>query len=185
MSDAIGAFMAGLVLAGTAAARRIERLVLPLRDAFAAIFFFAFGLSIDPGDIGTVIVPAVAAILTSSVLAVVAAIGAARHQRPRSTGSRQHRVLGGGRGEFALILVALATAAGLDERLAPFVAIYVLVLAIVSPILASRSETLSRFIPARLLATTGAPARGSRGGGHGLTSGRSSQSTQCTFSAST
>ena len=32
VSDAIGAFMAGLVLAGTAAARRIQRLVLPLRD---------------------------------------------------------------------------------------------------------------------------------------------------------
>ena len=55
------------------------------------------------------------------------------------------------RGEFALILVALATAAGLDERLTPFVAIYVLVLAVVSPVLASRSTTLSRLIPARLL----------------------------------
>ena len=58
VSDAIGAFMAGVVLAGTAAARRIQRLVMPLRDAFAALFFFAFGLSIDPGDIGPVIAPA-------------------------------------------------------------------------------------------------------------------------------
>ena len=35
MSAAIGAFMVGLVLAETSAAERTERLVLPLRDAFA------------------------------------------------------------------------------------------------------------------------------------------------------
>ena len=55
------------------------------------------------------------------------------------------------RGEFALILVTLAAGADLDERLAPFVAIYVLVLALVSPILAHRSATFVRFIPRRLL----------------------------------
>src|SRR3954463_3906128 len=63
VSDAIGAFMAGVLLAGTAAARRIEHLITPLRDAFAALFFFAFGVSIDPGDIGTVVGPAAAAIV--------------------------------------------------------------------------------------------------------------------------
>jgi CPA2 family monovalent cation:H+ antiporter-2 len=157
VSDAIGAFMAGLVLAGTAAARRIERLVLPLRDAFAAIFFFAFGLSIDPSDVGSVAAPAAAAILTSLVLAVVAAIGAARINGLDRLAAANIAFSVVARGEFALILVALATAAGLDERLGPFVAEYVLVLAILSPILASRSEALSRFIPARLLGTPAPP----------------------------
>ena len=50
VSDAIGAFLAGTVVAATVVASRVERLVLPLRDAFAAVFFFAFGLSLDPGD---------------------------------------------------------------------------------------------------------------------------------------
>ncbi len=36
---------------------RIRELVHPLRDAFAAIFFFAFGLAIDPGDIASVAGP--------------------------------------------------------------------------------------------------------------------------------
>ena len=49
VSDAIGAFMIGLILSSTKAAPRIRRLVHPLRDAFAALFFFAFGLSIEPG----------------------------------------------------------------------------------------------------------------------------------------
>ncbi|WP_179203474.1 cation:proton antiporter, partial [Streptomyces griseiscabiei] len=55
--DAIGAFMVGLILAGTPSGPRIRELVHPLRDAFAAIFFFAFGLAIDPADLASVVVP--------------------------------------------------------------------------------------------------------------------------------
>src|SRR3954447_12560690 len=149
VSDAIGAFMAGLLLAGTAAARRVEHLVTPLRDAFAALFFFAFGVSIDPGDIGTVTGPALAAIAVSLVLAVVAGIISARingFDRLAATNIACSLVA---RGEFALILVALATAAGLDPRLTPFVAEYVLVLAIASPVMASQSQHLARLLPAR------------------------------------
>ncbi|NEE08921.1 cation/H(+) antiporter, partial [Streptomyces sp. SID7499] len=45
VADAIGAFMVGLMLGSTSSADRILKLVHPLRDAFGAIFFFAFGLS--------------------------------------------------------------------------------------------------------------------------------------------
>ncbi|MFN8036490.1 MAG: cation:proton antiporter [Acidimicrobiia bacterium] len=55
VSHAIGAFMAGAVLAGTAVASRVRALVMPLRDAFAALFLFAFGMSIDPGAAQSVI----------------------------------------------------------------------------------------------------------------------------------
>jgi CPA2 family monovalent cation:H+ antiporter-2 len=151
VSDAIGAFMAGLVLAGTAAKRRIERLVLPLRDAFGALFFFHFGLIIDPGDMRAVLVPAVLAVAVSLLLAMLAAVGTARinHLDRRAAGNIAFSVVA--RGEFALILVVLATDAGLDPRLAPFTAVYVLALAIASPLLASRSAALSRCIPAALL----------------------------------
>jgi Kef-type K+ transport system membrane component KefB len=71
------------------------------------------------------------------------------------------------RGEFALILVALATQAGLDRRLAPFVAVYVLTLAVVSPILATHSAVFARLIPDRLLPTSvpGRSAAVAAGGG--------------------
>ncbi len=151
VSDAIGAFMAGLVLAGTAAASRIERLVRPLRDAFAALFFFAFGLSIDPGEIGTVIVPALAAIGLTLVLTMTAALVAARINGLDRQAAVNIGFSVAARGEFALILVTLAADADLDERLAPFVAIHVLVLALVSPILAHRSSAFARFIPRRLV----------------------------------
>jgi CPA2 family monovalent cation:H+ antiporter-2 len=64
-----------------------------------------------------------------------------------------------GRGEFSLILATLAVAAGLDPRIGPFVGFYVLVLALIAPILASRSQALSRFLPARLF--VGGSAAGS------------------------
>jgi monovalent cation:H+ antiporter-2, CPA2 family len=143
--------MAGLVLAGTAAARRIQRLVLPLRDAFAALFLFAFGLSIDPGDISQVIAPAAAAIVMSIVLAVVAGVAVARMNGMTGAAAANIAFTVVARGEFALILVALATQAGLDRRLAPFVAVYVLTLAVVSPILATHSAVFARLLPDQLL----------------------------------
>jgi CPA2 family monovalent cation:H+ antiporter-2 len=52
VSDAIGAFMIGLVLGSTAKAARLRQLSHPLRDAFASMFFFHFGLSINPAACG-------------------------------------------------------------------------------------------------------------------------------------
>jgi CPA2 family monovalent cation:H+ antiporter-2 len=147
VSDAIGAFMAGLLVSGTLVAARVRRLVLPLRDAFAAVFFFAFGLAIDPSDIGSIAGAVAAATVTSIVLAIVAGLATARLNRldRKAAANIAFTVLS--RGEFALVLVTLATQAGLDARLAPFAATYVLILAIASPILASRSRTLARWFP--------------------------------------
>jgi CPA2 family monovalent cation:H+ antiporter-2 len=56
------------------------------------------------------------------------------------------------RGEFSLILASLAVVAGLDPRMGPFVAGYVLILAIAGPLLAAQSKRLASLFPARLLA---------------------------------
>ncbi len=149
VSDAIGAFMAGLILAETASHRRIEQLVLPLRDVFAAIFFFAFGLTIDPGDARRVAVPVVIAVASTVVLNVVAGVVAARLNR---FGRREASAIGLtilSRGEFSLVLATMAVGAGLDERIGPFVALYVLALAVGAPIVAARSDRLSGLFPAR------------------------------------
>jgi monovalent cation:H+ antiporter-2, CPA2 family len=150
VSDAIGAFMAGLVLAESPVAHRIERLVLPLRDAFAALFFFAFGLTIDPGDAGDVAGPVAIAVVLSVVLNVTTGVIAARLQRFSRVAAANIGLTLLGRGEFSLILATLAVAAGLDGRIGPFVALYVLVLAILGPLLAARSSLFARLLPARL-----------------------------------
>ncbi len=152
VSDAIGALMIGIIVAETAVAPRIEHLVLPLRDAFAAIFFFAFGLTIDPADIAAVGVPVLIAVALSIVLNLIAGVVGARIYGlgPRAAANAGLTLLG--RGEFSLILATFAAAAGLDPRVGPFVALYVLVLAVVGPLLASRSQVLARRLPSQLFA---------------------------------
>ena len=146
VSDAIGAFLAGTVVAATVVASRVERLVLPLRDAFAAVFFFAFGLSLDPGDAAGVAWLVAIAVALSFVLNTVAGVVATRlvGEGPDAAARISLTVLA--RGEFSLIIASLAAAAGLDARITPFVGLYVFVLALASPALAARPSWLGRVL---------------------------------------
>ena len=52
-SVALGAFLAGSLVAESGKGNEIERHVLPIRDLFAAIFFVSVGLMIDPRELMT------------------------------------------------------------------------------------------------------------------------------------
>jgi CPA2 family monovalent cation:H+ antiporter-2 len=155
VSEAIGAFMIGVVLAASPSADRIKRLVLPLRDAFAAVFFFAFGLSINVSDVASAAGPIGAAVVLTSLLNAAAGLAAARLYRLGAEPATNVGVTILARGEFSLVLAAVATGAGLDGRLSPFVAGYVLVLAIAGPLLASRTPWIARRVPAPLFTSGG------------------------------
>ena len=148
VSAAIGAFMAGLILAESPTREPIERLVLPLRDAFAALFFFAFGLTIDPGDVASVAGPVAIAVAVTVLLNLTAGVLAARMHGFGVLPAANIGTTVLGRGEFSLILATMAAGAGLDPRIGPFVAGYVLILAIGGPLLAARSPR-GRARPAR------------------------------------
>ncbi|HRP09129.1 MAG TPA: cation:proton antiporter, partial [Gemmatimonadales bacterium] len=47
-SVALGAFLAGSLIAESGKAHTVEKLVLPIRDMFAAVFFVSVGMLIDP-----------------------------------------------------------------------------------------------------------------------------------------
>lgn len=111
VADAIGAFMVGLILAGTPSGPRIRELVHPLRDAFAAIFFFAFGLAIDPGDLASVAGPVAAAAALTVVMNIVAGLCVARVYHYGSEPAAEIATTLVARGEFALILAAMAAGA--------------------------------------------------------------------------
>jgi CPA2 family monovalent cation:H+ antiporter-2 len=117
-----------------------------LRDTFAAAFFFAFGLTIDPGDVGEVAVPVAAAVAVSLVLNLLAGKVAARINGFDRRGALDIGLTVLGRGEFSLIIATLGVAAGLDARIGPFVALYVLVLAIAGPLLAGLSPTIGDWL---------------------------------------
>lgn len=147
VADAIGAFMVGLMVGSTASGERVRKLVHPLRDAFGAIFFFGFGLSIDPGDLPTVLWPVLAAVAVTLLMNVFAGLGAARVYGFGAGPAANISTTLLARGEFALILATIAATAGLDERLSPFIAGYVLLLAVLGPLAAGRSKWLARILP--------------------------------------
>jgi len=142
VSDAIGAFLIGLVLGATRFRVRIEALALPMRDIFGAFFFLNFGLALDVSTFGAVIVPAAAAVVMTLVINTAGGqLIAWQNKLTPAQGINVSAMLQN-RGEFALILATLAAAAGLDERLTPFAGLYVLSMAIIGPVLAVNSEKL-------------------------------------------
>lgn len=50
-SAALGAFIAGSILAGTVQAHRIEKLFQPIKDLFGAVFFVSVGMMVSPQSI--------------------------------------------------------------------------------------------------------------------------------------
>ena len=68
----------GLVLSETEHSDRIEHLVVPFRDFFGAIFFFSFGLSIDPFTLGESVWLALEAVLLTIIGNFVAGMMAGR-----------------------------------------------------------------------------------------------------------
>lgn len=150
VSDAIGALMAGLVLAEAPAIARIETLVRPIRDTFAAVFFFAFGVFIDPSQLPSVAIPIVLAVAITALATGTGAMLVARLRGFDRVSAANLACTILARGEFSLIIATLGVAAGLDDRLGPFVAGYVLVLAIASPLLAKNTGVLNRSRPQRL-----------------------------------
>lgn len=65
-STALGAFIMGSILAETVMVHRIEELIRPIRDIFAAVFFISVGMLIDPA----VIVQHWAAVVIISLLTI-------------------------------------------------------------------------------------------------------------------
>ncbi|MCJ1675185.1 MULTISPECIES: cation:proton antiporter [unclassified Rathayibacter] len=149
VTDAIGAFLIGLVIGATRFRARVERIAIPLRDVFGAFFFVNFGLGLDPGAFPEVVLPVIAAAVMTIVLNLGAGQFVAWLNKLGPRAGLNAAFILHNRGEFALILATLSLSAGLDERIQPFAGLYVLIMAIVGPILASRSESIGQFLSRR------------------------------------
>jgi len=149
VTDAIGAFLIGLALGATRYRGRIEAFATPLRDVFGAFFFLSFGLALDPSTFGEVLVPVAVAIVMTIVLNIGAGQFVAWLNGFGPQAGLNTAVILVNRGEFALILATLATAGGLDPRLTPFAGLYVLIMAVIGPLLAVNSERIGALFRRR------------------------------------
>jgi len=133
VSAAIGAFLVGIALSGPMA-EKSRRLLAPLRDLFAATFFFFFGLQIDPRTLPSVIILAVGLGIISSATKVLAGYWAAGRAGVDQRGRIRAGMVLVARGEFSIIIAGLG--AGIEPQLGPLAAAYVLFLAVFGPALA-------------------------------------------------
>jgi CPA2 family monovalent cation:H+ antiporter-2 len=157
LSEAIGALMAGVVLAETSARREIEERFLGFRDLFAALFFFVFGLSIDVGELGRVGWLVALAVAVSVAGKLATGLGAGRIG---GFTARQSLNVGAAlvaRGEFTVVLAQVAAgnaalALADRSRLTAFAGLYVLGMATIGVILMKESKRLGRrLFPLRTL----------------------------------
>lgn len=125
VSAAIGAFLVGIALSEPVV-KQTHRLLSPLRDLFASVFFLFFGLEIDPTTLPPVLFAAVAlGVLTAFTKLAVGWWAARRARLDALSGLRAGAVLIA-RGEFSIVIAGLAVSAGLGSELGTFSAAYVI-----------------------------------------------------------
>src|ERR1044072_1925243 len=142
VAEAVGALLLGLVLSETEHSQRIEQLIVPFRDFFGALFFFSFGLTIDPLTLGGAVWIALGAVLVTLAGNVAAGILAGRRAGLSPEASMNIGLTIVSRGEFSIIMAELAKAGNLLPVLQPFSALYVLILAVLGPLLTKESERI-------------------------------------------
>ncbi|OYW41220.1 MAG: potassium transporter Kef [Brevundimonas sp. 12-68-7] len=111
-SFALGAFLAGLVLNGTPLGHNAAERSLPLRDAFAVLFFVSVGMLFDPTILWReplAVLGVLAIVLVGKTVAALAITSAFRLDRATSltVGASLAQV-----GEFSFILAALGMSLG-------------------------------------------------------------------------
>ncbi|WP_019585720.1 cation:proton antiporter [Deinococcus apachensis] len=147
VSAAIGAFLVGIALSGEVA-ERTRGLIEPLRDLFAAVFFVFFGLQLDLGSVPGVLLPALAlAVITGATKFMTGWWGAARAGVQTRGRFRAGATLIP-RGEFSILIAGLGLE--LVPMLGPLAAVYVLLTAILGPVLARFDAQLAPLFDRRL-----------------------------------
>jgi CPA2 family monovalent cation:H+ antiporter-2 len=151
-SVALGAFLAGALLAEAGLGKRVEPLVEPLRDIFGGIFFVAIGMLLEPRAAlaaWPVVLALTAAVVVGKSIGVTtgAFLSGQSVRTSVQAGMSLTQI-----GEFSFVLAAAVPAAALASGARLFnVAVAVAVLtATLSPMLIRASERVALFVDARL-----------------------------------
>lgn len=140
VSAAVGAFMLGIAISGSTA-RKAAKLLEPLRDLFAAMFFVVVGLNTDPSHLPPVIGWALLLAVVSTATKVYTGWWAAGRAGIGVMGRVRAGTALVARGEFSIVIAGLAVTAGAaDAQMAAFTTGYVLIMAVLGPISARLAE---------------------------------------------
>jgi CPA2 family monovalent cation:H+ antiporter-2 len=146
VSAAVGAFLLGIAISGSTA-DNATRVLEPLRDLFAAMFFVVFGLGTDPSTIPPVLGWAVVLAVTTAATKIATGWWAAGRQGIGRPGRLRAGAALVARGEFSIVIAGLAVAAGAVEgEVAALATAYVLLMAILGPIAARVVEPVAKVV---------------------------------------
>ncbi|HEY7770203.1 cation:proton antiporter [Longimicrobium sp.] len=145
LSEAIGAFLAGLLLAETEHKERAERLFGPLQGLFAAVFFLGFGLSLDPASFAGVWPYALVLAVAGTALKIASGMWIGRRD-----GLPKRNALALGltlvpRGEFSILLAGIAVTAN-REAVGATIALLVLALSLVGTVGLRFAPEIARWV---------------------------------------
>nr|WP_193125451.1 cation:proton antiporter [Nocardia brasiliensis] len=144
VSAAVGAFLLGIAISDSTA-HSATKILEPLRDLFAAMFFVLFGLSTDPASIPPVLGWAVLLAVVTTATKIATGWWAAKRAGATTLGRARAGTALVARGEFSIVIAGLAVAAGaLPAEFAALATTYVLLMAILGPIGARIVEPVVR-----------------------------------------
>lgn len=154
-SSALGAFLAGSILAGTVHAEHIEHLVKPCKDLFGAVFFVSVGLMVEPATLVEYWFPILIITLVTilgKILSITLGMLAA--------GKDLHTSLSASFcltqvGEFSYIIASLGTTLGVtSDFLYPIIVAVSVVTAFTTPIMINNADRcaglLEKHLPQKL-----------------------------------
>ncbi|MFE5474581.1 MULTISPECIES: cation:proton antiporter [unclassified Nocardia] len=149
VSAAVGAFLLGIAISDSTA-HDATKILEPLRDLFAAMFFVLFGLSTDPASIPPVLGWAVLLAVVTTVTKIATGWWAAKRAGASQLGRARAGTALVARGEFSIVIAGLAVAAGaVPAEFAALATTYVLLMAIIGPIGARIVEPVMRLVVGR------------------------------------
>jgi CPA2 family monovalent cation:H+ antiporter-2 len=147
LSVAIGAFLAGVLVAESKSAEVAKLLSSPIKDMFVAIFFISVGALMDVSQLENYIFIAIALIaVTIGMKFGGNMLGNIIFKQKRGTALRSAFTLAAPRGEFSIIIIKVGVDVGaVSAFLFPLVGIISIITAFISPFLMKAGD---KIIPA-------------------------------------
>ena len=146
-SSALGAFMAGSIMAGTIHGERIEHLVNPCKNLFGAVFFVSVGLMVVPSMLVEYLVPIViltlVTIIGKMILLVAGMMIAGEELETSMYGAMSQTQIG----EFSFIIATLGISLGVTSNfLYPVIVAVSVVTTFTTPFFIKSSDGVCRFL---------------------------------------
>ena len=150
-SSALGAFLAGSILAGTIQSDRIKYLVKPVKDLFGAIFFVSVGMMIVPSMLIEYIVPiiiiTIVVILGQMTFSVIGILLSGQSLRTAIRGGFSMMQIG----EFSFIVATLGMSFGvISDFLYPIIVCVSVITAFATPFFIKGSERFYKYLDRKL-----------------------------------